>query len=60
MYEIETKNVYGNFSKNKEMFHFSNYSSTSKYYDCSNASVVGKMKDEICSVAIEEFVPKCT
>ena len=56
MYEIETKNVYGNFSKDKEMFHFSNYSSTSKYYICSNASVAGKMKDEICGVATEEFI----
>ena len=26
MHEIETKNVYDHFGKNKEMFHFSNYS----------------------------------
>ena len=33
MYEIQTENVYGDFSKNKEMFDFSNYSAKSKYYD---------------------------
>ena len=55
MYEIETKNVYDDSYKNKEIFDFSNYSSKSKYYD-SNASIVGKMKDEMGGVAIEEFV----
>ena len=38
------------------MFDFSNYSAKSKYYDNSNALVVGKMKDAKGSVAIEEFV----
>ena len=38
------------------MFHFSNYSTKSKYYNNLNKSVIGKMKDEIGSVAIEEFV----
>ena len=33
MYEIETENIYDNFSKNKEMFDFSNYSAKSKHYD---------------------------
>ena len=56
MYEIETENVYDIFSKNKEMVGFSNYSAKSKYYDDLNALVVGKMKDEMDSVAIEEFV----
>ena len=38
------------------MFDFSNYSAKSKYYHDSNKSVVGKMKDETASVAIEEFI----
>ena len=38
------------------MFDFSNYSTKSKYYDNSNKSVVGKMKDETAGVATEEFV----
>ena len=38
------------------MFHFSNYSAKSKYYDDSNKLAVGKMKDETADVAIKEFV----
>ena len=56
MYEITTEGVYEDFSSNKEMFDFSNYSTKSKYYDNSNKLVIGKMKDESGDVAIEEFV----
>ena len=38
------------------MFDFSYYSAKSKYYDDSNALIVGKIKDEIGDVAIAEFV----
>ena len=38
------------------MFDFSNYFTKPDYYDDFNALVVGKMKDEIGGVAIEEFV----
>ena len=33
MYQIKTEDVYKDFSSNKEMFDFSNYSTKSKYYD---------------------------
>ena len=33
MYEIKTEGVYDDFSSDKEMFNFRNYSSMSKYYD---------------------------
>ena len=56
MYEIKTEDVYEDFSNDKEIFDFSNYSTKSKYYDNSNKLVVGKMKDETAGVAIEEFV----
>ena len=56
MYEIKTEDVYENFSNDKEMFDFSNYSTKSKYYDNSNKLVGDKMKDETAGVAIEEFV----
>ena len=46
MYEIKTEDIYDDFSKDIEMFDFSNYSAKSKYYDDSNKLVVGKMKDE--------------
>ena len=38
------------------MFDFINYSTKAKYYDDSNKLVIGKMKNEPGSVAIEEFV----
>ena len=56
MYEIKTEDVFEDFSSNKEMFDFSNYSTKSKYYDDSNKLVIGKVKDETGGVAIEEFV----
>ena len=52
MYEIKTEDVYKDFSSNKEMFDFSNYSTKSKYYDDSNKLVIGKMKDETGGVPI--------
>ena len=52
MYEIKTGDVYEDFSNDKEMFDFSNYSTKSKYYDNLNKSVVGKMKNETAGVAI--------
>ena len=56
MYEIKSEDVYEDFSKDKEMFDFSNYSAKSKYYDDSSKLIVGKMIDETGNVAIEEFV----
>ena len=55
MYEIKTEDVYEDFSSDKEMFDFSNYSTKSKYYDNSNKLVLGKIKDENGGVAIEEL-----
>ena len=51
-----TVDIYEDFSSNKEMFGFSNYSTKSKYYDNSNKLEIGKMKDETVGIAIEEFV----
>ena len=56
MYQIKTEDAYKDFSNDKEMFHFRNYSTKSKCYDSSNELVVGKMKDETAGVTIEEFV----
>ena len=36
------------------MFHFSNYSTKSKYYDNSSKLVIGKMKDKTGGVVTEE------
>ena len=53
---IKTDDAYEDFSNNKEMFEFSNYSTKSKYYDNSNKLVVGKVKDETAGVSIERFI----
>ena len=51
-----TDNDYVNFSKNKELFDFSNNHADSKYYDDSNRLFVGKIEDEMRNAAIEEIV----
>ena len=56
MFEINTEDVYEDFSSNKEMSDYSNYSTKLKCYDNSGKFVIGKMKDETRSVGIEEFV----
>ena len=53
---MKSKDFYKDFSKNKEMFDFSNYSTKSKYYDDSDRLVIGKIKDETGGVAIEKFL----
>ena len=53
MYEIKTEDVYDDFSNDKEIFDFSNYSTKSKYHDDSTKLVVGTMKDETAVVAID-------
>ena len=54
MYEIKTENVHKDFSSDKEMLDFSNYST--KYHDDSNKLVIRKTNDETGGVAIEESV----
>ena len=56
MYEIKTEDVCEDFTSNKEMFDFTNYSTKSKFYDDSNQLVIGEMKDQAGGVTIEEFV----
>ena len=43
MYEIKAKDAYEDFSKDKEMPGFSNYSAKSKFYDDSNKLVVSTL-----------------
>ena len=55
-YEIKSENVYDEFFKWKDLFDFSNYSKDSKFYDDSNKKVVGKKKDEMGGIIIDEFI----
>ena len=56
MYEIKTKDIWEQFSSDKEMFDFSNYLAKLKYCGNANKLVIEKMKNETGGVAIEEFV----
>ena len=55
MYEIKTEGVYEGFSKDKNMFNFSNYSTKSNFYNDWDKLVVDKMKDETAGVAMKEL-----
>ena len=57
MYEIKTEDIYKDFSNNRKMFDFSNYSTKSKYFDNRNKFVVRKMKDEIAGVRFVRLKP---
>ena len=55
MYGIKTEDRYQDFSKNKEMFDFSNYSAKSKYYDNLNKLVVGTKKVKRVVLLLKNF-----
>ena len=42
IYEIRTEDVYEDFSSNKEMFDFNNYSTKSKYYEIQTNQLLEK------------------
>ena len=56
IYEIEAEDIYEDFSTDKKMFDFSNYSAQLKYYDDSNKLVAKKMKEETARVANKDFI----
>ena len=55
-YEIKSEDVYEEFFKHKHLFHFSNFSKDSKFYDSQYKMVVGEMKVEHKGIPIKEFV----
>ena len=54
IHEIDTEDVYEDFSFDKDIQDFRNHSLQSKYYDDSSKIAVGKAKGETTGVAIEE------
>ena len=56
VYEIKGEDVYEKYFQDKELLDFSNISVNSKYFDLTNRSVIGKMKDEFKEKIISEFV----
>ena len=55
-YEIKSKDVYEEFFRHKHLFDFINYPEDSKFFDSTNAKVIGKMKGESEGKIIDEFV----
>ena len=56
VYEINGDNVYEQCFKDKDLFDFSGYPKDYVYYDISNKTVLGKMKDEFNGTKISEFI----
>ena len=56
MYEIKTEDVYKDFSNDKEMFDFGNYSTKSKYYDNSNNQWLVKWKMKQLVLRLKNFL----
>ena len=55
-YNIFTEELYNDMEQNKDKFDFSEYSSDHYLHDTTNKKVLGRMKDEITSLPISEFV----
>ena len=54
-YKIETEDVYQDFWNDDNEFDNSDYPEYSPYFDKKNNKVIGKLKDEISSIAITHF-----
>ena len=62
LYEIGGVDVYDVIAQHEEEFDLSDYPFDHPLYNTSNKKVIGKFKDELNSIALEEFVgclPKC-
>ena len=62
LYRIEGQNVYEVMKEHADMFDFSEYPFEHFCYDKKNKKVLGKFKDELLSLTLEEFIglrPKC-
>ena len=55
-YEIEAKDVYKDFFKDKDKFDNSDYNEYSPFFYKENKKVIGKFKDEAAGITIIEFV----
>ena len=55
-YEIETKNAYADFFKDKNKFDNCDYPKNSPYFFDTNKKVIGKFKDESAGIPVTEFI----
>ena len=55
-YEIKTNDVYKDVWSDKDKFDNSQYPENSPYFNKSNKKVIGKFKDEVSGIPINEFI----
>ena len=56
LYEVFTNDIYADMYENKEEYDFSEYPFIHPNYDKTNKKVIGKFKDELNGLPLEEFV----
>ena len=56
LYEVFTTDIYADMYENKEEYDFSEYPFIHPNYDKTNKKVIGKFKDELNGLPLEEFV----
>ena len=55
-YELETEDAYKDFWSDKDKFDNSEYPENSPYFDKLSKKVIGKFKDEVSGIPINEFI----
>ena len=55
-YEIKAEDVYQDFWSDKDKFDNSDYPENCPYFDKTNKKVIGKFKDEVSGIPINEFI----
>jgi len=55
-YSIKTENIYADMLHNKDLYDFSGYPSDHPCFSNENKKVIGKFKDELNAIPMQEFV----
>ena len=55
-YEIKTNDIYADMEQDKQLYDFSEYPFEHPLYSTENKKVIGKMKDELNSIPLQEFI----
>ena len=56
LYEIQTDDIYADMLEDSDLYDFSDYPDDHPNYNLKNKKIIGKFKDELNSVNLEEFI----
>ena len=56
MMSIETPDAYADMCANKHHYDFSDYQKDNQFHDDSTKKIIGKFKNECCSIPMAEFI----